>query len=114
MRISDWSSDVCSSDLRRRIRDWISGDSIVESAPLMLSTGTVASRSNPCHIVAAGGGCVHRYTSLIAGSKSSHTDPSASVRQRRSTNRGQSSLDRKRVVSGKRVSVRVSLGGGGA
>src|SRR3546814_11930237 len=78
MRISDWSSDVCSSDLIRAGPDW-SGAALLrtastERAPVLM---TVSQRRRP------EGSC----------------------------NMTGRSTDRKSVVEGKSVSVRVDLGG---
>src|SRR3546814_6356751 len=76
MRISDWSSDVCSSDLERRRRNGGSRCRL-HAHP----------RRFPCD---------------------SHLQPRAQDRPRR-RDRDQ---DRKSVVEGKSVSIRVDLGGG--
>src|SRR3546814_11560634 len=76
MRISDWSSDVCSSDLRRPPR----------SASQSCSRNVRAKLSGPPETAAATAG---------RGSKGA----SAAM------------ADRKSVVEGKSVSVRVDLGG---
>src|SRR3546814_14429220 len=96
MRISDWSSDVCSSDLRRLT---ISKKTATHQGqrPLKNSAGAI---------------------SAIAGS------PSHSLRSSNSSNSfvrrcwkyqvvfsSSVPADRKSVVSGKRVPVRVDLGG---
>src|SRR3546814_16936438 len=83
MRISDWSSDVCSSDLRVRIeviggRQW--------NVPRQART------ANQFHGLA----CPERLT------------PRHDMQMMR---RGQAPADRKSVVEGKSVSVRVDLGG---
>src|SRR3546814_21025655 len=94
MRISDWSSDVCSSDLGRKdaVTDQTPGDEVEASRmPLMehmreLRTSLIYSIAGIlvaffiCYYFSA-----HIYEILMQ--------------------------DRKRVVSGKRVSVRVDLGG---
>src|SRR3546814_12424827 len=81
MRISDWSSDVCSSDL-------------------MLEHYAVIARWNDLAdaLVARYGGLAERLVMYLAED---------SIRADRST----LPRDRKSVVSGKRVSVRVDLGG---
>src|SRR3546814_13240801 len=96
MRISDWSSDVCSSDLRRRAstgKPITSGHSTgsthtrrpgSEGAMLTKRKAAQAGRTKLASLVAAAG---------------------AAPLDRRSF------LDRKSVVSGKSVSVRVELGG---
>src|SRR3546814_17955456 len=89
MRISDWSSDVCSSDLPAAQHDRLDppgiGDAGQRVAVQQHQVGTVPRRD------AAG---------AVA-------QPVAGRRRRRL----QALLDRKSVVAGKRVSVRVDLGG---
>src|SRR3546814_18521060 len=80
MRISDWSSDVCSSDLDGRETHYFLASAGAGAAP---SAGAAAS--------AAG-------AALSAGAAAA--SPSAGA-----------AADRKSVVSGKSVSVRVDLGG---
>src|SRR3546814_16641856 len=85
MRISDWSSDVCSSDLRAaRMR------------------GAVPAPSCP---IAGQGGISSDELSRSSGLR--HAAQAASPERAVATRRG----DRKSVVEGKRVSVRVDLGG---
>src|SRR3546814_16196829 len=79
MRISDWSSDVCSSDLRRAGRP---------QYPRL----SVARRARPARGHAAGARDL-RHAQLAAEPGSRHR------------------ADRKSVVEGKSVSVRVTLGG---
>src|SRR3546814_18186846 len=83
MRISDWSSDVCSSDLSRRRR-------IPSPSTTWSSCGAAT---------AAMQGRLRALRSMLSGSPGS---PGSA-----STDR----TDRKSVVEGKRVSVRVDLGG---
>src|SRR3546814_11785666 len=80
MRISDWSSDVCSSDLRRRGR--LGPDRRPRLAALL------------CQL---GGGLDGRFVRRGAATEL--------------VERGDPRPDRKSVVSGKSVSVRVDLGG---
>src|SRR3546814_12568599 len=86
MRISDWSSDVCSSDLAHRAL-W---------------------RRN-------GRACPAGSTARNAGSSQSGADNDGPSRNPHPCDRASSSArlrqDRKSVVSGKSVSVRVDLGG---
>src|SRR3546814_14740558 len=82
MRISDWSSDVCSSDL-----------SADDSDPLDLHAFTPAPR--------AGGASGSSGQRARAATSASPINP----RPKRSA------LDRKSVVTGTSVSVRVDLGG---
>src|SRR3546814_16340056 len=83
MRISDWSSDVCSSDLRHR-RDQLS-----EAAARCDATGDRIVTLRPL---------------------SSYHPPPGRRAPRRPVRRSLLG-DRKRVVSGKSLSVRVDLGG---
>src|SRR3546814_15793948 len=105
MRISDWSSDVCSSDLRRCARGQrevppiaivtrsadLDHDLAVftqtEVPPLLLTTHDTAAEARA------------RFTGLAEVYDCSDTDP------------GGFDLARKSVVKGKSVSVRVDLGG---
>src|SRR3546814_12881673 len=83
MRISDWSSDVCSSDLPPPLKD-------TQSALLCAAA--------------------HRHSRATSGGADGLGDVALPARQILSRDprlRG----DRKRVVWGKRVSVRVNLGG---
>src|SRR3546814_16495627 len=85
MRISDWSSDVCSSDLLRTTRQEYHG----RIARALAAQGDVAPEVLAQHF--AGAGAI----------------PEA-VRYRRPAGEEE---DRKGVVKGKSVSVRVDLGG---
>src|SRR3546814_17844274 len=104
MRISDWSSDVCSSDLGKPSRSRPPG-SLVASVHRSLSFSTsfalVGKRSSP----------------LLSSSRTA-TSPAAMIGDElialteeceRVVERG--IIDRKSVVSGKSVSVREVLGG---
>src|SRR3546814_2112858 len=82
MRISDWSSDVCSSDLLRRTHR--------------------PARRRPRRAARVAGPCVPAARRLDRGA----------VRPRPpDDHRPRARLDRKSVVSGKSVSVRVDIGG---
>src|SRR3546814_21075973 len=85
MRISDWSSDVCSSDLVRNFRSDLS---IAGESSLTLPALIAAMRDLP------------RDADAIAARRARLTEASARLRR-----------DRKSVVSGKSVLVRVDLGG---
>src|SRR3546814_18576639 len=96
MRISDWSSDVCSSDLPDRgHRGTFSG---------AMSTTICRVRSMAC-----------RKRGLLRGRRVAAPQESAERHQRRDAVaedlEGGEQRDRKSVVKGKRVSVRVDLGG---
>src|SRR3546814_18393377 len=94
MRISDWSSDVCSSDLREKLAadDFTAHeiDRIVEAVPIATHNQR-------------GLGTLH-----IGCPSSEDIEAETLVRM---VEESMSSEDRKSVVSGKRVSVRVDLGG---
>src|SRR3546814_13867590 len=91
MRISDWSSDVCSSDLTERRCTAFSG---------ALSVARVVSVDVSVYGVQnAHGGLYGAHYVRLAGSVSNLLDPAAL------------DGDRKSVVEGKSVSVRVDLGG---
>src|SRR3546814_14709550 len=96
MRISDWSSDVCSSDLL--------GDA-VEREPL-------------ARFVALGRGGLHHLSALVAHLRCRHSSAGHCRRRRKSDFLGQEAhhcaekqQDRNSAVQGKSVSLRVVLGG---
>src|SRR3546814_18687824 len=93
MRISDWSSDVCSSDLALRFLDPAHLDlgSIV-LAPGIMAEGTAGQRP---------GAQTPAIEDPIGGNTRMLEQIGVVMKQ----------LDRKSVVEGKRVSVRVDLGG---
>src|SRR3546814_16046373 len=84
MRISDWSSDVCSSDLALVVGDWVNDKQHLRQPLLKWLT-------------ASG----ERRVKVDATGKAAHTIITLNKRYG----------DRKSVVSGKSVSVRVDLGG---
>src|SRR3546814_8097794 len=86
MRISDWSSDVCSSDLFWKARCSVSSGMVEDAACLWISPDWVLSNVPVLSIMPA----VVVLSAVICSS---------------------TSLDRKSVVKGKSVSVRVDLGG---
>src|SRR3546814_12183904 len=94
MRISDWSSDVCSSDLGPGQREqvnwgrWIVSVFRTGAAGLFATTALLASASAHAQVAAPNAG-------------------DASVAETRMS----SSTDRKSVVEGKSLSVRLVLGG---
>src|SRR3546814_12401490 len=92
MRISDWSSDVCSSDLRRAVDPRV-------DAPVVETLG----RQDSLHQFGVGGqaGAHHRDIVSLA----------VAIAERRQIVEQVGELDRKSVVLGKSVSVRVDLGG---
>src|SRR3546814_19539669 len=97
MRISDWSSDVCSSDLSIRIavRDWTPGNGAMQVLIGGPTLGLSSWAASLLHDL--GGG--RRLDMIIA-----YFSPAAGFLRR-------IAQDRKSVVSGKCVSVRVNLGG---
>src|SRR3546814_20359598 len=99
MRISDWSSDVCSSDLFRQILD---------AAPVARRENYEATHSVTWAKPAADG----KHTMIIAD----HLNPRPDYIREESAGNDRSGgawrpLERKSVVSGKSVAVRVALGG---
>src|SRR3546814_13406746 len=92
MRISDWSSDVCSSDLRQEGRDAQARCRLLQPCRQLRHAAR-----RPLH----GGACRR------AGPFRAWSLPS-----RRGCPRCCRPADRKSVVEGKSVSVRVDLGGG--
>src|SRR3546814_21121706 len=89
MRISDWSSDVCSSDLL--CRRWTGG---------LARPGAVV-----------GGLRIGRPTAQRAGHPQSRTAGRGVVCSRRPGRSAEPAPDRKSVVEGKSVSLRVDRGG---
>src|SRR3546814_12821365 len=90
MRISDWSSDVCSSDLVEKRQTW--SLRIGAICPAKVTAGAPPFR----RAIVIG-------SSLVKNQKASATTASVTAQIL--------STDRKSVVSGKSVSVRVDLGG---
>src|SRR3546814_14225116 len=100
MRISDWSSDVCSSDLCRQLLHDGSG------------------RTGRCRDSVPDAGVVARNTRCVDGGKLGPQigpllggDRQGTHLSRQAERLGRGQRDRKSVVSGKSVSVRVDLGG---
>src|SRR3546814_11225773 len=89
MRISDWSSDVCSSDLCRRTD--LSGVLADMNEKLLNETALA--------MVAAGKG-------ILAADESTGT-----IEKRFTSIKVENTADRKSVVKGKSVTVRLELGG---
>src|SRR3546814_14962762 len=96
MRISDWSSDVCSSDL---LWEGIAADPASIPTAVEELLRWVTPLNNMFRTVAAD--CEVDGVAMRAGDRIALVYPSA--------NRDEA--DRKRVVKGKSVSVRVDLGG---
>src|SRR3546814_11385538 len=127
MRISDWSSDVCSSDLWDPKFGTAISDLEVETRevqgkfwhlkyPLEDGSGFIhVATTRPETMLADMAVAVHpedeRYTALI-GKKIRHPITGRLI-PIIADEHADPELDRKSVVSGKSVSVRVDLGGGG-
>src|SRR3546814_13444817 len=97
MRISDWSSDVCSSDLRPRAHQDHRGDHC-RAPPVAVGIAAEIPAAERTDQEARGidGGDVEKLRGVVAA---------------REEGRGEIEGDRKSVVEGKSVSVRVDLGG---
>src|SRR3546814_12482452 len=95
MRISDWSSDVCSSDLTGMII-WVSGDNAYGKLGLGDTVDRLTAEALP----------LSKDWIRISTNYFNQGDHHAAI-----TASGELWTDRKSVVSGKRVSVRVDLGG---
>src|SRR3546814_11697503 len=87
MRISDWSSDVCSSDLHR-------GKRSPRCIAWLARSGCTGARL---------GGAADAVSGVVQAGKTSVPGPARGS--------GPAERDRKSVVSGQSVSVRVDLGG---
>src|SRR3546814_19735354 len=104
MRISDWSSDVCSSDLRRA--GFRQG---VDRCAPALSVRALGAAVREIQLRGAQRR-VARIRTVRPRRRCIHRCGKGSRRPLRACRQGLD-LDRKSVVSGKRVSVRVNLGG---
>src|SRR3546814_18404578 len=98
MRISDWSSDVCSSDLALNDLIEVGGDLALDGATINVSVPTSGSFGPGIYRVFNYGGDLLN-DNLGLGALPGGSDVSVQT------------SDRKSVVSGKSVSVRVDLGG---
>src|SRR3546814_15171204 len=129
MRISDWSSDVCSSDLseagsRRESAQSCRSQSETrdrrKSTPRSRSSGsrTGANRGGRASSAGSRRAGRARPTRMAGEGRTGEGGTNAARGRRRKPARGgegsEAALDRKRVVQGKSVSVRVDLGGGGS
>src|SRR3546814_19123385 len=95
MRISDWSSDVCSSDLALH--------HVQQDARIALADAAYQRQADGCH---RGGGQADRDHALHrAGLRAGDRQRLLELAQH------EKGVDRKRVVEGKSVTVRVDLGG---
>src|SRR3546814_18599297 len=121
MRISDWSSDVCSSDLSPR-RPSIS--SATNDGPAACYVSSCAVNAPPPETsyrstISTGGGSIRSSRTCppcslpLRWSKPTTASAAGSPKTRSASSKKTSgcSTDRKNVVEGKRVSVRVDLGG---
>src|SRR3546814_17928199 len=97
MRISDWSSDVCSSDLGPLARSGLAGPGCPRKLAGQGDRSAAAGARRRC----PGTGDGPRPWLPAGGGPA----------DRRLTGAGRAAPDRKSVVSGKSVSVRVDLGG---
>src|SRR3546814_13207492 len=103
MRISDWSSDVCSSDLGRNPR------SVVPVERIGVAPGFLAAAALSPPVLPRRREARHR-GDRIAAMTGEQIHVRIAVEPPRRTGR-QPGTDRKSVVKGKRGSVRVDLGG---
>src|SRR3546814_15111781 len=108
MRISDWSADVCSSDLLARA-DSYSGLNCSASLQIVSRSVSFSGAAALCAIA-------EELTQAPSSAAEQHDHNvlrvSNILRPRENTDKdGRMMLDRKSVVSGKSVSVRVDLGG---
>src|SRR3546814_20575696 len=107
MRISDWSSDVCSSDLLLLLRDRV--DDLAGPVDLLLVT--VGPQCDAAQLGALGGQEDHAEIGARAGRELLRQLAGRALLEVRDLDGGIEGGDRKSVVEGKRVSVRVDLGG---
>src|SRR3546814_19962419 len=104
MRISDWSSDLCSSDLRRQAAPALGAIPCLHAAP----PRDAAPAARPSHRAAR----THR--NRRGADRRARRPPCPVTASRPLAPRcggRRADRDRKSVVEGKRVSVRVDLGG---
>src|SRR3546814_17456908 len=106
MRISDWSSDVCSSDLRyAEAARRACGRTHADAACLRRRQGI----AGYAILVASNGGTLKRLIGILAGDAQRPEIDESEMRV--SAARNDVGADRKSVVWGTSVSVRVDLGG---
>src|SRR3546814_10986477 len=108
MRISDWSSDVCSSDRRTMAKDHGSQIKDDETYEALRDDGASKEKAARIANARAGGSLDHRGTDLEDRTKEELYDEAKGLGIEC---RSDMSKDRKNGVSGKSVSVRVDLGG---
>src|SRR3546814_17524080 len=104
MRISDWSSDVCSSDLEREMAAYcvLRGiDYIVEECPMAIGNKHLGYKEALNAIEATSPGSKFDFYFGFLARASEQFRPKVEAEQG----------DRKSVVEGKGVSIRVDLGG---
>src|SRR3546814_12292880 len=120
MRISDWSSDVCSSDLRSgSCRLALAGGQSRDLQEIGEHRVAVLGRDAfgmELDAVDRQLGVAETHHRAVVARRVDHeplgnVDHLEAVVARRLNGRGEPRVDRKGVVSGKRVSVRVDLGG---
>src|SRR3546814_18011355 len=108
MRISDWSSDVCSSDLRYSWRNKVEQLRIEP-----ISQASANQRAGRCGRIGPGV-CVRLYAEGDFKARAPFTDPEVLRSSLASVILRMKALkDRKSVGTGKGVSGRVDFGGGG-
>src|SRR3546814_18413068 len=100
MRISDWSSDVCSSDLNHRSDGFLSGRGRLPNACAFV--GVSLRRHALCKV---------RRSSAASKCRACRKTAASKTVMRRISGQAESPQDRKSVVWGKSVSVGVDLGG---
>src|SRR3546814_16046873 len=105
MRISDWSSDVCSSDLPNPSGPAISGGGGTSAIWVTSPSAGATIRSAPVGVIRTGSR-KKAPTQMVRPSISHGSTGQPSSQKQRVT-----IADRKSAGSGKRVSVRVDLGG---
>src|SRR3546814_17527554 len=111
MRISDWSSDVCSSDLDQvPAAAWPYGRESF-AGPLQSGFRPVHQESRNRRAVAPGES--NSAPTDLPDSRDAPVQPATGLQRSRRAHRKFPGSDRKSVVSGKSVSVRVDLGGRG-
>src|SRR3546814_18841902 len=123
MRISDWSSDVCSSDLDAAdagiAPDGGDGTDEAHAADVLVNCGKTAIGLSPEHGAGpASRACGPAFCGCRRGrcrpcARRCPAPPPASLPSAVCPAGGRAAADRKSVVQGKSVYVRVDLGGGG-
>src|SRR3546814_11592799 len=115
MRISDWSSDVCSSDLRPVAT--AAQNNAPHNAKGMTKPPTPAKRAiapvtkNPAKAAGQANSSINMPRPSVERSVSAAKRPSATASMKATIPAMKEAGERKSVVEGKRVAVRVDLGG---